>query len=267
MGAALVRACHPGPTMVVTAVTVLLGAGVGLNGAHTVLLGVAVLAGQLSIGWSNDAIDAARDRANARSDKPTVTGRVRVRTLWWAAGVAAAGSVVLSVPLGAGAVHLVGLGAGWAYNLGLKGTWYSAATYAVAFATLPAAAYLTLDGSPAPPWWAPTAGALLGVGAHFANALPDLTDDVATDVRGLPHRIGARRSVAAMAGALGAGVVVVSFGPTDTSPGLAALSTAAGLVLAGLAVAVSWRDPRSRTTFPIVMALAVLVVALFAAGV
>ena len=43
-----------------------------------------------------------------------------------------------------------------------------------------------------PPPWVPVAGALLGVGAHLVNALPDLADDAATGVRGLPHRLGAR---------------------------------------------------------------------------
>jgi FtsH-binding integral membrane protein len=35
------------------------------------------------------------------------------------------------------------------------------------------------------------AGALLGVGAHLLNALPDLADDAKTGVHGLPHRLGA----------------------------------------------------------------------------
>ena len=34
------------------------------------------------------------------------------------------------------------------------------------------------------------AGALLGVGAHLVNVLPDLEDDRSTGVRGLPHRLG-----------------------------------------------------------------------------
>jgi 4-hydroxybenzoate polyprenyltransferase len=41
--------------------------------------------------------------------------------------------------------------------------------------------------------WMVAAGALLGVGAHLLNALPDLADDAQTGVRGLPHRLGARR--------------------------------------------------------------------------
>src|SRR3712207_7375206 len=33
----------------------------------------------------------------------------------------------------------------------------------------------------------------LGVGAHLLNVLPDLEDDAATGVRGLPHVLGPRR--------------------------------------------------------------------------
>jgi 4-hydroxybenzoate polyprenyltransferase len=43
-----------------------------------------------------------------------------------------------------------------------------------------------------PPLWQPAVGAMLGVGAHLVNALPDLADDEATGVRGLPHHLGAR---------------------------------------------------------------------------
>ena len=58
------------------------------------------------------------------------------------------------------------------------------------------------------------AGALLGVGAHLVNVLPDLADDAATGVRGLPHRLGARRSsVLAAAVLVGATVVIVVGAP------------------------------------------------------
>ena len=58
----------------------------------------------------------------------------------------------------------------------------------------------------------PAAGALLGVGAHLVNVLPDLADDEATGVRGLPHRIGARRLPVVAAGVLAAGSLVVALG-------------------------------------------------------
>lgn len=259
-------AAHPGPSTAVTVVAALLGAGVGLDYGPLALFVLAVLSGQLSVGWSNDALDASRDRASGRTDKPAATGAVTPRTLWWAAAASGAASVVLSGWLGAGAVHLLLPAAGWAYNLGVKGTWFSGAAYAVGFAALPAAPYLMLSGSPAPPWWAPTAGALLGVGAHVANVLPDLIDDQATGVRGLPHRLGVRPSIALMTGALFAAVVVTAFGPADADHAVATAGSVAGLVLASTATALAWNRSDSRVTFPLVMALAVLVAALFAIG-
>jgi 4-hydroxybenzoate polyprenyltransferase len=100
----------------------------------------------------------------------------------------------LAVGLRAAAVHLALLvGSGWAYNLGLKRTRWSAAAYAVAFGSLPAVVTLALPRPVLPPPWMVAVGALLGVGAHLLNALPDLADDALTGVHGLPHRLGARR--------------------------------------------------------------------------
>ena len=64
-------AAHPGPTVAVTAVAVLLGAGVGLDGARLALLGLVFLLDQASVGLSNDWLDAPRDRAVGRGDKPS----------------------------------------------------------------------------------------------------------------------------------------------------------------------------------------------------
>jgi 4-hydroxybenzoate polyprenyltransferase len=50
----------------------------------------------------------------------------------------------------------------------------------------------SLAGGDPVAWWLPVVGALLGVGAHLVNVLPDLDDDAATGVHGLPHRIAAR---------------------------------------------------------------------------
>ena len=48
---------------------------------------------------------------------------------------------------------------------------------------------------------------------HFSNVLPDLDDDAATGVRGLPHRIGARGSALVAFGALLVGALAVLLGP------------------------------------------------------
>ena len=50
----LVRASHPAPSVVVTTIAVLLAVGVSATPAMVLLIGVTVLVGQLSIGWSND---------------------------------------------------------------------------------------------------------------------------------------------------------------------------------------------------------------------
>ena len=190
----LARACHPGPTVAVTTLTALLAAGAGHPWGSGALVTAAVGTGQLTIGWSNDLIDAGRDREVGRVDKPVARGDVSEREVWWAVAVAGVLCVAFSLACGVAAatVHLLlGVASGWAYNLGLKRTAWSAAPYAVAFGTLPAVVTLAL---PTPAWpapWVMVAGALLGVGAHLLNALPDLTDDERTGVRGLPHRLGA----------------------------------------------------------------------------
>ena len=119
-----------------------------------------------------------------------------------ACALAVAACVPLSLASGwrAGLVHLVAVAGGWAYNLGLKRTVLSWLPYAVSFGLLTAFITLGLPGHPAPPWWLVPAGALLGIGAHFLNVVPDVDDDLAAGVRGLPQRLGAARS--AVAGAV-----------------------------------------------------------------
>src|SRR3712207_2308934 len=96
----LLLATHAGPTVAVTTVSVLLAVAAGVGAGRTVLLGVAVLAGQASIGWSNDWLDAGRDRAVARADKPVVQGAIAAATLRTGALAAAGAAVVTSLALG-----------------------------------------------------------------------------------------------------------------------------------------------------------------------
>ena len=186
------------------------------NSRGTVVLGAAaVLAGQFSIGWSNDAFDASRDRVSGRSDKPVARGELTPRLVRSCAAAAAAACMVLSLMLGwrAGLVHLVGVSCGWLYNAVAKSTVWSPLPFAIAFGGLPAVATLALPEHVWPPAWSLAAGALIGVAAHFANVLPDLDEDRQTGVTGLPHLLGRRGSaLAATLTALGA-CVVVTFAP------------------------------------------------------
>ncbi|GAA3236900.1 hypothetical protein GCM10017691_35560 [Pseudonocardia petroleophila] len=266
---ALARSCHPEPTVAVTALVTALAVTTGRDSVGVLLVAAAVLTGQLSIGWLNDHLDAGRDRAVGRTDKPAAAGVVDPRTVGVAALVAAVLCVPLSLASGvlAGGLHLVAVAAGLAYDLGLKATRASVVPYAVCFGLLPV--FVVLGSGGAPPWWLPVAGALLGSGAHFANVLPDLDDDLATGVRGLPHRLGAARSRIAAAALLLAASVVLAGGVSGSGAVpvgvLVAAPVVAGAVLvAGFRVG---RRPGSRAPFRAVLVVALIdVVLLVAAG-
>ncbi|MFC8589207.1 UbiA family prenyltransferase [Streptomyces sp. NPDC057217] len=188
----LLRSCHLEPALAVTVFVTALAVAGGRGAVGAALVAGAVLAGQLSVGWCNDAVDARRDTVCGRRDKPVATGEL----LPGAVAAAAVAALGLCVPLSllngatAGTVHLGGVAAGWAYNLGLKRTPLSPLPYAVGFGALPAFVTLGPPSQSWPAWWAVTAAALLGVGAHVVNVLPDIEDDLATGVGGLPQRLG-----------------------------------------------------------------------------
>lgn len=261
----LARACHPEPTVAVTAMVTALAVTTGYEPTGIALVAAAVLTGQLSIGWLNDRLDADRDVLVGRRDKPVVTGEVSRRTVGNAAAVAAALCVPLSLASGLlpGSLHLVAVAAGWAYDLGIKRTRASVLPYLVCFGLLPVFVVVGAPGAPVPPWWLPVAGALLGAGAHFANVLPDLDDDVATGVRGLPHHLGAVRSrVAAAVLLLAASVVLALAVPVPAVIGATAPVLSAGVLAAGL---LAGRRTGSRAPFRAVMVVALIDVALLVA--
>jgi len=71
---ALLRAAHIEPTIAVTVLAALLARASGLGAARLILVTAAVFAGRLVIGWSNNLLDAGRDAAVRRHDKPLATG-------------------------------------------------------------------------------------------------------------------------------------------------------------------------------------------------
>ena len=187
-----------------TAATVLYARSRRRRLPETAGIAAAVLAGQLSIGWQNDALDAVRDRAAGRRDKPAARGEVTPASLAAAAVVAGAASVPLSLRLGrpAGWAHLAAVTAGTAYNLGLRATALSPMPYLVAFGLLPAVVDLASPDGRRPPAAVLATASLLGGAAHVANVLPDLDDDVAHGIVGLPHRLGRRGAIVLLAGLL-----------------------------------------------------------------
>lgn len=233
----LLRAAHLGPSLAVTALVALLAVAFDLPARQGVALTAAVLAGQLTVGWGNDLLDARRDRSVRRADKPLATGELSAGLVTRCLVAAAVACVVLSLLAGwrSAATHLLlGVAFGHLYNMRLKATPWSWLPYAVAFGALPVAVRLAASPPEAPPWWMVGSAATLGVAAHLLNAVPDLDDDAATGVRGLPQRLGGVRSRSVATALLVLASAVVVLGPVGaparwTWPALAAV-TALGVV-------------------------------------
>ncbi|WP_435796046.1 UbiA family prenyltransferase [Micromonospora zamorensis] len=239
----LVRASHPEPAAAVTAVSGLLAWGVGHRPTGIVSVVLAVLASQLAVGWTNDALDAERDATVGRTDKPVAAGAVGRRTTAWAAAVAAVACPLLALTTNPTAAFwlTVALVSALLYDWPLKATAFSVLPYAVSFGALPAFVVLALPGQPTPPAWLLVAAACLGAGAHFANVLPDLADDARTGVRGLPHRLGAAGSRVAAAGLLLAATAALVLGP----PGPPSAIGVAAVVTAAVVPPLNWYAGRS----------------------
>jgi 4-hydroxybenzoate polyprenyltransferase len=260
----LLAACHPGPSAVVTAFAAAYAAlVVGLGARTTLVLTLAVLLGQLSIGWSNDRLDAARDTAAGRTDKPIPAGEVSPRTVAVAAAVALLGCVVTSLALGPlpGLVHLVAVASGWVYNLALKFTPLSPLPFAVSFALLPAVATTAAAEPARPDADIVVAAGALGAAAHFANTVGDVEADAATGVRGLPQRLGPARSMIVMAVLVLLAALALLVGPSRPGPvGTVLLAVAAVIAVTGVAV-------RGRAAFRLTLvAVACVVGGLLASG-
>jgi 4-hydroxybenzoate polyprenyltransferase len=255
------RASHPEPSAAVTVIAVTLALAEGRTAGGVVAVGAAVLAGQLSVGWHNDWLDAARDLVAGRADKPVALGAVGRRTV----GAAAAAALVAVVPLSflsgwrAALAHLAAVGLAWAYNARLKSTVASFVPYALAFPLLVTFLSLGRPGAPGPAWWELVTAGLLGCGAHLVNAAPDLADDMASGVVGLPQRLGYRRSIGAATVLLLAATVVVVLGPGDPGPARWSALGAAVAVVTGAVVL--GRRPGSRLLFRGAMLVALIDVA------
>lgn len=250
----LLRACHPLPTLAVTTCVSLLGWRLGWQGGQLVLLVAAVLSGQLSIGWSNDAHDAPADRALHRVEKPVVQGRVTARELW----VFALAAVIVCIPATlmaagptAGLFHFAAVAMAWLYNLRLSRTRWSWLPYLVAFGCLP---YFLCLGAPqggAPPLWFVIAAASLGVGAHLANAGADLTRDSA----GTAVSLGQLGTVLIALPLLATASLAVVWAISAALPVLGLIGGAGAIALVGFAGVQCWRT-NWRTGFRLVMILA-----------
>ena len=192
---AYLKAAHFGPTMLITAISFVLGVQLWWEGPAYVIA-FTVFLGQLIIGWSNDLYDYQDDLKHNRTNKPLVAGTITPenlrRTTFIFIPIAVIANLIGPLGLKGGSVYLLGVGCGIAYNFYFKFSPLSPLPYAIALAALPASVYYSVDRTP--PLWILAGGSLLGVGFHFLNVLKDIEKDQSSSIKGLPQIVGKRAS-------------------------------------------------------------------------
>ena len=195
-GFVFLRAAHFGPTLIVTATTFLLALS-QYSLIDALRVAIAIFAGQLVVGWSNDFIDAPLDIAAQRTKKPIVSKEIDRDQLRKSIVVALVAALLLSLfsPLRITGtlIHFLGILSATIYNLKLKSTILSPLPYLVSFGSLPWAIYLSAGNHP--PLWLFIDFMLISVAFHFFNVLKDFQWDIEQGILGLPQRLGRNASL------------------------------------------------------------------------
>jgi 4-hydroxybenzoate polyprenyltransferase len=195
-GHVFLRAAHFGPTLIVTTVSFLL-ALFQYSLIDSLRVAIAIFAGQLVVGWSNDFIDAPLDIAAQRTKKPIVSKEINPEQLKKSIFGALFVALILSLfsPLGLTGtlIHFLGILSATIYNFKLKPTILSPLPFIVSFGALPWAIYLPAGNQP--PLWLFIDFMLIAVAFHFFNVLKDFQWDINQGVLGLPQRVGRNASL------------------------------------------------------------------------
>ena len=265
---ALLRSTHPLPSLSVASFAVLFGVSTGLPPDRLVLVGLAVLAQQFSVGLSNDWLDAGRDSAVNRTDKPVAQGMVSLPMVRTASLVSAIISLALALTLGmpTGLWMIPMLVIGWVYNLGLKSNGFSVVPYIVGFGILPV--FVTLaDKEPSlPPAWVILVAALFGIAAHFANSLPDLLEDKQTGMNALPHILGQRFSAIVIALSAGIASLILVTQSQNLNQTIAVIGFGITLVLTAVASFLSLKPKPPKSVFHLLLVASLVNVVLLMLG-
>jgi 4-hydroxybenzoate polyprenyltransferase len=221
---------------------------------------------QFSISAFNDYFDRHVDAG--RPDKPVALGVIAPREAVLVGLMFAFVALALSVPLGVWLtlLTLVGLSGGLLYDAGLKYTAFSWLPFAIAFPTLPLWAWAGASpGGLFPPQlaWVVPVGAVLVLGIHLADTIPDISRDTGSGVRGLAHRLGKERALALCWGAFAASIILTlglwAVIPYNLAWYLPGLALGAILILSG--VALYLRDPSRDRHMTLLLELGALVLA------
>ncbi len=244
----LLKSTHPIPSFAVATFTLLLAIGYEMPLERLIPVGLGILFQQFSVGLSNDWLDYERDKLVGRKDKPIIRFEVSAKLVRNASLISAVNALVAATSLGWEVLltMVAMLVVGWSYNIGLKSTALSALPYAVGFGIVPIFVTVSLETAQLPLWWFMLAAGLLGVAAHFANALPDLIDDRETGVRALPHILGQKVSALAISGAAALASLLVVTQSASLNPVLAwvGFGLTMGLVIPASLLALRPKPPR-----------------------
>ena len=190
-GFVFLRAAHFGPTVIVTTASFLLSLS-QYSIIDSLRVAIAIFAGQLVVGWSNDFIDAPLDIAAHRTKKPIVSKEINPEQLKGSIVFALVAAVLFSLfsPLGLTGtlIHFLGILSATFYNFKLKPTILSPIPYIVSFGALPWAIYLPAGNHP--PLWLYLDFMLIAVAFHFFNVLKDFQWDIKQGIMGIPQRLG-----------------------------------------------------------------------------
>lgn len=190
-GYVFLRAAHFGPTVIVTTASFLLSLS-QYSIIDSLRVAIAIFAGQLVVGWSNDFIDAPLDIAAQRTKKPIVNKEINPEQLKNSIVVALITALFLSLfsPLGINGtlIHFLGILSATIYNFKLKPTVLSPLPFIVSFGALPWAIYLPVGNKP--PLWLYLDFMLIAVAFHFFNVLKDFQWDIKQGIMGIPQRLG-----------------------------------------------------------------------------
>ena len=211
-GYIFLRAAHFGPTLIVTTITFVLALS-QFSPIEALRVAIAIFAGQLVVGWSNDLIDAPLDIAAQRTKKPIVSKEINPEQLKKSILVALFVALILSLfsPLGLTGtlIHFLGILSATFYNLKLKSTILSPIPYIVSFGALPWAIYLPVRNQP--PLWLFIDFMLIAVAFHFFNVLKDFQWDINQGVLGLPQCLGRNVSLFISISLVVSAVIVLIF--------------------------------------------------------
>jgi 4-hydroxybenzoate polyprenyltransferase len=208
----LLKASHFGPTLLVTAISFGFATYYWWEGpAYVIAFGV--FTGQLVVGWSNDLYDYEDDLKHNRQNKPLVSGVITREFLQRCLRLMVPFSFIANLggPLGlnGGLVYMLGVACGVAYNFYFKFSFLSPLPFAIAFAALPSC--IAISKNIMPPTWMWLGGALFGMAAHFINVIKDMKQDQISEIKGLPQRLGTRKSIVAAALLIALGLFVIFY--------------------------------------------------------